>query len=368
MGIASGDLNNDNLLDYYVTNLGRNSLLKQNEDGTFTDIADEAGVANTFSDTLLVSGWGTSFIDYNNDGLEDLFVVNGHIPSAKFLKNPIKTSNKLYKNLGNEQFEDITISANLNDSLIARGSVKFDMDNDGDQDIVIANIRRLKTDTAIFQIYENLDNEDFNWLSLKLEGSTSNIDAIGSKIYLFSNNKVRVKEINGGGSYASWESTRVHFGLGSMEIVDSIQVIWPEGNSQMIYNTPINQLLLIRQDAKSYEILGCLDENNADYNPEATVNYGCRQFIITSIEEEGNLGEIKVYPNPSSRNIYISFPLEIRGKPVQIQVLDVLGRSVIHQQTIAKEKFTTNVSWKPGVYIVEVSGINFRKSLRLIVQ
>jgi len=142
MGIAVGDIDMDLDLDYYVTNLGRNVLL-QNEEGGFNDITTTAGVENSWviQDALRTTGWGTAFLDFDNDMDLDLFVSNGVIPADEFIATSIPDPNKLYENDGTGNFTDVSAAANVENLTIGRGLATADYDNDGDVDVLNVVLR-----------------------------------------------------------------------------------------------------------------------------------------------------------------------------------------------------------------------------------
>jgi len=136
MGIAIGDYDEDGDLDYYVTNLGRNVLRNNQGNGLFIDLTDSAGVANTYTDSnLFAVGWGTAFLDYDNDTYLDLFVVNGHIPADSIIANAPSNPDVFYKNNGDGTFTDLSASLGVDDTSMARGFALGDYDNDGDLDL-----------------------------------------------------------------------------------------------------------------------------------------------------------------------------------------------------------------------------------------
>jgi len=371
MGIASADYNNDGYDDFYITNLGRNTLLRQSPEGDFIDVTENAGVENTFSNSLLTTGWGTTFIDYDNDGFEDLFVSNGHIPSAEYIKSAQSDPNKIYHNMGDGTFVDVSEVMFLNDSSYSRGCAKFDLDNDGDLDLAVSNIRRLKSEPGSVKIYENLNPGNNNWAGFWLEGDSSNKNSIGAKITIFLANIIKTKEINGGGSHASHESLLAHFGLLDFQIIDSVYVTWPGGKIQWYYNLPINQYLHLKENQIDYDILGCIDSENPYYNPTADLNFGCFELVTgyhNLINE--NKDKIKIYPNPSNGDINIKLPLNFNSTDINVKISDVFGRLVIerdfHDQGHIKN-LTIMDRLKPGTYFCTITSGHQLQFVRKII-
>ncbi len=242
MGIAIGDYDEDGDFDYYVTNLGRNVLLR-NDGAKFVDVSTWAGVENTYVDTLLTTGWGTQFLDIDNDTYLDLFVSNGQIPAADFIATGPKDPHKLYRNdNASGTFSDISTSAGVNDSLIGRGSAYGDYDNDGDLDLmsVIVTDQIFYFPGSYSKLYKN-ENSSSNWVAMRLEGTISNKDAYGAQVELYTNGRMFIREVSGGCSHASQNSTQVHFGLGSYTTVDSIIIKWPSGMDETYRDLYANQ-------------------------------------------------------------------------------------------------------------------------------
>ncbi len=248
MGIAQGDYDHDQDLDIYVTNIGRNVLLKNNGDGTYSDQTTLAGVENIFSvDTALATGWGTLFMDYDHDTYEDLFVANGLIPTASFIPTSIIDPNKAYHNNGDGSFADLSDSLGFNDSDRGRGLAYSDIDLDGDLDLCLIIIEGSGDLEAKVRLYRNNTENDHNWLQVKLTGTTSNRDAIGSTVWLYADDLVLMREISGGSSHCSHSSIIAHFGLGEHETVDSLRIDWIGGSSEIILTPTINQVLSVTQ-------------------------------------------------------------------------------------------------------------------------
>ncbi len=254
MGIAIGDYDEDLDLDYYVTNLGANSLLKNNSDDTFEDIAFSSGTINSHVDDKFATGWGTAFVDVDNDSYLDLLVANGHIPAADFIANTILDPNKLFKNNGDGTFTDISESANIGNTNRGRGLAYADFDKDGDIDFVVGNIHEHDEPEKRMEFYRNESNNSSNWLGVKLEGTVNNRDAYGAKVYVTANSRVFLQEKDGGSSHGSKNSDIIHFGLGTIDQVDKISVVWPGGAIQHVIPNDINTIIAIQEDQGLYPL------------------------------------------------------------------------------------------------------------------
>ena len=173
-----------------------------------------------------------------------LLVANGHVwdnvtqitPSLSY-----RQTCQLFLNNGEGKYQNITNSAGrfFNSSVVARGTASGDYDNDGDIDILISCCGG----TPI--LLRNDSKTENRWLKIKLTGTTGNRNGIGTKVYLKSNKTTYLREVTSGGSYASGNDYTLHFGLGSTETVDSIEIHWLGGNVQHLENVSTNRLIQI---------------------------------------------------------------------------------------------------------------------------
>ncbi len=257
MGIAIGDYDLDEDLDYYVTNLGRNVLLN-NDDGLFLDKTEYAGVEDIKFQDLNTVGWGTSFQDMDLDMYPDLLVANGYIPagggSLDWLASNPNNPNKLYLNNQDGTFEDASTATGFSDKSKARGLAAADIDNDGDVDVMVVHVNALilPGEEIRVALYENTLSSNHNWVKLSLEGVKSNRDALGSVVKLYSGGNVLIRELNGGSSHVSQNSSVLHFGLADNSQVDSINVFWPGGAKQTIIDPAINTTVHVVEDLNIY--------------------------------------------------------------------------------------------------------------------
>ncbi|PWH81639.1 hypothetical protein DIS18_13225 [Algibacter marinivivus] len=289
MGIAYADIDKDNDFDYYLTNLGRNVLLRNNGDQTFTDDSTLANVENTYAQDgdgseFLATGWGTAFLDVNNDTWPDLFVANGKIPSANSISTGEDDPNKLYINNNGITFTDISFESGINDSNRGRGMAYCDYDKDGDLDIVVVVQTHSAGTNARTTLYQNQLNpgsvQGKNWVQFKLEGESINKDAIGAKVKLTVNGEQLIQEVHGQGSHCSQHSLVVHFGLADNEVIDNIEIIWSDDYSQNFEDVTPNQRYWVKEGNNlSTAIYGCTDPNSCNYNPAATVDDGSCQYL-----------------------------------------------------------------------------------------
>ena len=248
MGIAAGDYDNDGVQDLFVTNfsLEVNSLLRNDGDGFYTMTTFEAGLADPSFSKL---GFGAQFLDADNDGTLELFVANGHVwdnvseitPSLSY-----KQHCQMFGNTGTGQFRDVSETAGrfFKRPVVARGVAVGDYNNDGAMDILV-------TCCGESPILLRNDSRAHNAVKIRLVGTESNRDGIGAKVWVHTDKMTQVKEVTCGGSYASGSEQTLLFGMGVQEIIQSIEVRWQSGHTQTLDFTdgeePVNQTLSITE-------------------------------------------------------------------------------------------------------------------------
>ncbi len=238
MGTAVGDYDNDGDMDYYMTNIKFNNfMVNQGKDKPFVNRTRELGMA------FISISWGANFADFDQDGDLDLFVSNGDLNP-----NCVPMANFYYENK-NGQFTDLAYKYGLADYGIGRGSVTFDFDNDGDQDILAVNqIPVLDYPVPSFtHLYRN-DSTSGNWVKIALKGTQAEMHGLGSKIEVKAGGKTMIREIDGGASsHLSQNSVIAHFGLGDAKKIETITVYWIGGEKQILTNQAVNQLITITE-------------------------------------------------------------------------------------------------------------------------
>ena len=248
MGVAVGDYDNDGRDDLHVTNFADdyNVLYHNDGGGLFTDVSYRAGIALP---TIPFLGWGTSFLDYDNDGWLDLFVANGHVyPIADQFdwNTSYRQRALLFRNLKGK-FAEVAGSAGaaLSVPRSSRGLAAGDIDNDGDVDVVINNIDGTPT-----LLRNDGGSRAGHWLTVRLLGDPVRKcprDAIGSVVYCTAGGWRRRGEVASGRGQISQSDLRVHFGLGGATAVDRLEVRWANG-ATVSYDVPaVDRLLVIDQ-------------------------------------------------------------------------------------------------------------------------
>jgi enediyne biosynthesis protein E4 len=227
MGSTIADFNGDGRLDIFKTNFSDDtSTLYENQgNGTFTDVTFAAGLG-LHTQYL---GWGTMFLDFDNDSWPDIIVVNGHVypeVEKQHLGSDYEEPRLLYRNLGNGQFTEVGNAAGpaLLGRASGRGLALADFWNDGRQSAVITNMNAPVALLVNDMKYTN------HWLAIKTIGTKSNRDGIGATVAVtLGNKRTLVDEVRSGSSYNSNNDMRVHFGLGAVSKIDSVQIRWPSG-------------------------------------------------------------------------------------------------------------------------------------------
>jgi len=230
MGVDSGDYDADGKPDIYVTNFSDdyNTLYRNDGSGLFSDVTYRARLGEP---TFPYLGWATRFLDVEQDGDLDLFVVNGHIwPEVDHVASGTwyAQSNQLFLNTGEGAFVEASKEAGLVDERLGRGAAFGDVDEDGDLDTVIANMHALPT----FLVNETPGKG--HWLQLLLVGRTSNRDGVGARVSVAVSGKKQVQTAKSGGGYLSSHDPRLHFGLGKSHFAEEITVRWPSGIEQSL--------------------------------------------------------------------------------------------------------------------------------------
>ena len=299
LGVLISDLDNDTWPDIYVANDSTSSTLyRNNHDGTFTDIAIEAGVAYSadgkpqagmgvsaadfnceghfglvktnfagdtstlyrnlgnfvFEDTTFQAGlgrntrflgWGVSFLDFDNDGWADILVTNGHVypeVAETDIESGYRERKVLYRNQRNGKFADVSndAGAGILDKVAGRGCAIGDFNNDGVLDVLVNCVNDVP---QLLRCDSTLNN---NWILVKTVGVKSNRSGIGARIYCVTGDHRQMDEVRSGSSYISQSDLRVHFGLGTADKAD-LEVHWPGGTIDKLRGVKVNQVVTVKE-------------------------------------------------------------------------------------------------------------------------
>ncbi|WP_438963699.1 FG-GAP-like repeat-containing protein [Winogradskyella sp.] len=303
MSVTIGDYNSDSWLDIYVTNdVVGNVLLKNNGNGTFSD---ETLSSNTAMNSV---AWGSVFLDAENDGDLDIYVSAEHDGTVSgYLSSALFTNNNDEYILENEAIPD--------DYAISYSNAIGDIDNDGYPEILVNNINH----DNIF-LWKNNSNNTNNWLKVKLEGTISNRNGVGSMIEISVNGEKQYRYTLIGEGYLSQNSASEIFGIGDATVIDYVKVNWLSGTEDIFYNVSPNQNLKI-VEGSSLSI------------------------------EESNTSEIKLFPIPTTEilNIESSLPIE------EVMVYNLLGEVNISAYMNKNEISLDVTSLEPGIYFLRLS-------------
>ncbi len=243
MGANLGDFDNDGYLDIVITNFQdqTNSLYHNAQSSFFNEVSFGTGIGER---SLPYLAWGVDFVDFNNDGWLDLFIANGHLDDNIAEIDPIGTyaqPNQLFLNNRGDSFSEIADNA-IAIQKVSRGAAFGDIDNDGDIDIVVSNLKDSPT------VLRNDRGNTGRWLEIKLVGTHCNRDAIGARVTVVSGSLTQSREVKSGSGYLSQNDLRLHFGLGDVTSVDTLTIRWLCGKLQTLQNVETNQMLIISEN------------------------------------------------------------------------------------------------------------------------
>jgi hypothetical protein len=246
MGIAVGDYNRDGRLDCYLTHFSDdyNTLYRNEGNDSFSDMTRDSGLSTP---TIPFLGWGTGFLDFNNDGFLDLFVANGHVYPAVDQQDwgtTYRQRPQLFLNLGGVKFAEVppASGSGLADVIAGRGAAFGDLFNDGHIDVVINNMDSSPT------LLRNVVSNGNHWVTFRLIGGAKGPrDAIGAKVFLTAGGITQRADVFSGASYASSSDQRVHFGLGSITRVDKLEIDWPSGAREQPAVPYVNHIFTVRE-------------------------------------------------------------------------------------------------------------------------
>jgi hypothetical protein len=247
MGIAAGDYENNGHLSIVNTTFADdyNVLFQNDGTGSFTDVSYQAGIAEA---SMPFVSFADGFLDYDNDGWKDLFIVNGHVyPQVdqhpdwgmSYAERPL-----LFRNLGTGKFELVPAVEGTGLAVVGvgRGAAFGDLFNDGKIDVVMNNM------DGIPSLLRNVNADHHQWVELRLVGGAkSPRDAVGATVYLAANGMRQREDVLSGGSYLSSNDQRVHFGLGEATDAGTAEIHWPSGVKEFVRLPDVNRIYTISE-------------------------------------------------------------------------------------------------------------------------
>ena len=294
MGLGIGDYDNDGDLDVYISNIHTgNRLLRNNGDGTFTEVGDAAGVA------VYQICWGVDFLDMDHDTYLDIYAC----AFGASMLDPTGTENWVFHNNGDGTFSDISSQSGADNPGISYCSAWGDYDADGDLDIVMTNWWDGDAEDLPCALYQNdhipVGGSASDWLQIDLVGTVSNRDGIGARVQITTSEGTYIREKQSGTSYLSSAQPAIHFGLGTATEVQTLVVNWPSGETSLLENVAGGQKIQIVEPGED----------------------------PSSVDETGvaKLG-IESQPNPFRNDVRFALSGDAGG--VQFQIFDAEGRAV----------------------------------------
>lgn len=349
MGVGVSDYNLDGWMDYLISNISSSPFLENpGRSGVpFSEKTKELGTSYPVVYTEEGQGvptisWGVNFFDYDNDMDPDLYVANGCL-NPSVLPNP----NLFLENI-NGQFVLNGRSSGLSDPSIGRGSVTFDYDHDGDLDILVVNQTQYRdpgyvVETKSTRLFRNETVTGNNWLKVKLAGTVADKNGIGSRVEVYVGGTKLIREIDGGSSHESQNSTVAHFGLASAEQADSVFIRWLGGDVQTLYAVEANQRIEVPQE------------------------------VITGVDEPSLPSSVTLYPNPVSDDLSIVIEGVPSASAIHIQVYTTNGQLVDQREVNRATIEDTTLRWRPpyplrpGIYLMRImirTNVVFRKFIK----
>ncbi|WP_370003208.1 FG-GAP-like repeat-containing protein, partial [Winogradskyella sp.] len=315
MSVTVDDYNSDGWMDIYITNdVPGNVFLKNNGDGTFTDIAQVNGT--TFNSV----GWGAVFLDADNDTDLDLYVSGEHNGSV-----PGYLSSALYRNDNNDEFSIIN-AAVPGDLAMSYSNAIGDTDNDGYPEIAVNNINH--DNIFLWKNYTPITN---NWLKVKLEGTESNKNGIGSLIEISLNGSKQYRYTLCGEGYLSQNSSSEFFGLGQSETVDYVKVKWLNGTEDIIYNVEPNQQIHIVEGS-------------------------------TLSVNEHRIPSISIYPNPVRYSFTINSKVDINS----VEIFNLFGQRVLSVYPNSMHSKINIANLTAGTYFAKIISGDYSKAIKVV--
>jgi hypothetical protein len=234
MGPVFFDMDNRGRRDLWISDSKYNRLLRNKGNREFEDVTQQAGISQY---TAQYTSWGTGIYDYDNDGFQDLLIVHGG------LIHQVPQEHSVFRNLGNGKFEDVSTSAGpfFDTKTVGRGACFADYDSDGRVDAFVMNLG------GPGRLLHNVTSSAGHWLEIQLVGTKSNRDGIGATVEVVAGDLQQKSERVAGSGYLSQDDSRLHFGLGAHTSATQVTVFWPSGQHQILKNVKADQVLTVQE-------------------------------------------------------------------------------------------------------------------------
>ncbi len=234
MGPVFADVDNDGKLDLWVTDSKYNRLMRNTGKMQFDDIGTASGISPVTGQYV---SWGTGIYDFDNDGFLDILTFHGG------LIHLIPEEHSVFRGLGNLKFADVSSEAGkvFDAKTVARGACFGDYDNDGKIDAFLVNLGAPAT------LFHNTSSTTGHWLTVQLKGTKSNRDGIGARLELTAGGRKQIAERVASSGYLSQNDGRVHFGLGGASKVEKLTVKWPSGREQVLENLAVDRIMAVEE-------------------------------------------------------------------------------------------------------------------------
>ncbi|GAB5399650.1 MAG: hypothetical protein Aureis2KO_12350 [Aureisphaera sp.] len=319
MSTAIGDYNNDGWFDIYVTNTPEgNVFFRNNGDGTFTDVAPTNG---TLMETV---AWGAVYLDADNDGDLDLYV------SSSWTDPDVALTAAFYENDGTGNYTIPDNAGFENDEAKSYANAIGDINNDGYPDMVVLNY-----EPDDIYVWKNECPEDYNWMKVKLQGTQSNRQGIGSVIEISANGNLQYNYTLCGEGYLSQSSANEFFGIGDATSVDYIKVTWLSGIVDII--------------------------ENPDINSHITIVEGSTLSIDTN-----SIQQFSLSPNPNRGSLQIQHPE--MSFHINVSVYDSNGRELLVKTLNSGKEHLDLTSLATGLYFVAIESETLREVHKVILE
>lgn len=321
MGVDAGDINNDGFADLYITNLYENVLFLNNGNGTFANVTQPARVGDRGM------GWGVTWLDYDNDGWQDIYVCN----ETYFKVDGIEYPNVLYRNQGDGTFLPVSANSPVSSPFGGYGTACSDLNGDGRADLLIVNSGKDGN-----QILFNMENTPNHWVMIRLQGTDANRSAVGARVRIEAGGRKLSDQVIAGSGFASQNSLALHFGLGTLTRIDRLTVFWPGGDTETFEGLAADRLYRIVQGAGP-----------------AT---GYRQ-------PEAGPGRMELAPNPTAGTVRITLELSEKTPSLTLRLFDTGGRLAGEKPLGALGPGVHQVEWalpaemSNGMYRVDAGGV-----------